>query len=107
MTSSGNGFQTFDKDRDGFVLGEGAGCGGSLKITNPLRNAVQLIYGEILGYGLTADAHHITTPSSDGPRRCMLNAIKQAGVNPDEIDYFERLTVISTVGGRYQRNKGD
>ena len=81
----------FDKDRDGFVLGEGAGV-VVLEDYESAKKRGAAIYGEILGYGLTADAHHITTPSSDGPRRCMLNAIKQAGVNPDEIDYLNAHT---------------
>ncbi|WP_304405558.1 beta-ketoacyl-ACP synthase II, partial [Turicimonas muris] len=87
----------FDKDRDGFVLGEGAGV-VVLEDYESAKKRGAAIYGEILGYGLTADAHHITTPSSDGPRRCMLNAIKQAGVNPDEIDYLNAHGTSTVVG---------
>ena len=87
----------FDKDRDGFVLGEGAGV-VVLEDYESAKKRGAAIYGEILGYGLTADAHHITTPSSDGPRRCMLNAIKQAGVNPDEIEYLNAHGTSTVVG---------
>ena len=87
----------FDKDRDGFVLGEGAGV-VVLEDYESAKKRGATIYGEILGYGLTADAHHITTPSSDGPRRCMLNAIKQAGINPDEIDYLNAHGTSTVVG---------
>lgn len=87
----------FDKDRDGFVLGEGAGV-VVLEDYESAKKRGAAIYGEILGYGLTADAHHITTPSSDGPRRCMLNAIKQAGINLDEIDYLNAHGTSTVVG---------
>lgn len=87
----------FDKDREGFVLGEGAGV-VVLEDYESAKKRGATIYGEILGYGLTADAHHITTPSSDGPRRCMLNAIKQAGINPDEIDYLNAHGTSTVVG---------
>lgn len=87
----------FDKDRDGFVLGEGAGV-VVLEDYESAKKRGAAIYGEILGYGLTADAHHITTPSSDGPRRCMLNAIKQAGINPEEIDYLNAHGTSTVVG---------
>ncbi len=87
----------FDKDRDGFVLGEGAGV-VVLEDYESAKKRGATIYGEILGYGLTADAHHITTPSSDGPRRCMLNAIKQAGISPDEVDYLNAHGTSTVVG---------
>ena len=87
----------FDKDRDGFVLGEGAGV-VVLEDYESAQKRGAAIYGEILGYSLTDDAHHITTPSSDGPRRCMLNAIKQAGINPEEIDYLNAHGTSTVVG---------
>jgi len=79
----------FDKNRDGFVIAEGAGIlileelGFALK-----RNAK--IYGELVGYGYTGDAYHITAPppDGDGAVRCMRMAIKDAGLRPDEIDYI-------------------
>lgn len=87
----------FDRDRDGFVLGEGAGV-VVLEDYESAKKRGAKIYGEILGYGLTADAHHITTPSSDGPRRCMLNALRQAGINPDEVDYLNAHGTSTVVG---------
>jgi 3-oxoacyl-[acyl-carrier-protein] synthase II len=79
----------FDKNRDGFVVAEGAGIltleelGFALK-----RNAK--IYGEVIGYGYTGDAYHITAPSPDGEgaARCMRMAIKDAGLRPEDIDYI-------------------
>jgi len=79
----------FDKDRDGFVMGEGAG----ILILEELQSALNRgakIYAEIIGYGMTGDAYHITTPSldGDGAIRCMDMAIKDSGINPEEVDYI-------------------
>ncbi len=79
----------FDKDRDGFVVGEGAG----IVILEELESAKKRgakIYGEVCGYGATGDAHHMTTPSpgGEGAARCMQLALDDAGVNADEIDYI-------------------
>ncbi len=77
----------FDRERDGFIIGEGAG----MLILEELESAKKRgahIYAEIVGYGMSSDASHITAPSLDGPERCMKAALHDGGVNPDEIDYI-------------------
>ncbi|MEM7008178.1 MAG: beta-ketoacyl-ACP synthase II [Thermodesulfobacteriota bacterium] len=77
----------FDKDRDGFIIGEGSG----ILILEEMEFAKKRgarIYAELLGFGMSGDASHITAPSLDGPVRCMQDAIKEAQINPEEIDYI-------------------
>lgn len=77
----------FDRDRDGFVMGEGSG----ILILEELEFAKKRgarIYAEVLGYGMSSDAFHITSPSLDGPVRCLSNALHDAELNPEDIDYI-------------------
>lgn len=79
----------FDKDRDGFVMGEGCG----ILILEELESAIKRnakIYAEVVGYGMTSDAYHITTPAEngEGAARSMQVAINDAGINPNQIDYI-------------------
>jgi 3-oxoacyl-[acyl-carrier-protein] synthase II len=79
----------FDTDRDGFIIGEGAGV-LILEELEHARRRGATIYAEIVGYGSTSDAYHMTAPSEDGDgaRRVMAMAIRKAGVAPDQVDYI-------------------
>jgi len=79
----------FDKDRDGFIVGEGAGVVILEELEFATRRGAR-IYAEVVGYGMSADAYHITAPSEDGdgPYRVMRSALKSAGLQPAQVDYI-------------------
>jgi 3-oxoacyl-[acyl-carrier-protein] synthase II len=93
----------FDKDRDGFVLGEGAGVMVLEEYEHAKARGAK-IYAELAGFGMSAYAGHMTAPSMDGPRRAMLGALRNAGLNPDAVQYLNAHGTSTPLGDVNESN---
>jgi 3-oxoacyl-[acyl-carrier-protein] synthase II len=93
----------WDKDRDGFVLGEGAGV-MVLEEYESAKARGAKIYAELVGFGMTGDAYHMTAPDVDGPKRSMLSALRNAGLNTDQVQYLNAHGTSTPLGDANETN---
>ena len=93
----------WDKDRDGFVIGEGAGVMVLEEYEHAKKRGAK-IYAELTGYGMSADAYHMTAPNMDGPRRSMRNAMQNAGINPDAVEFINAHGTSTPLGDANETN---
>ena len=93
----------FDKDRDGFVLGEGAGVMVIESYDSAVARGAR-IYAELAGFGMSGDAYHMTAPDVYGPQRSMMNALRNAGINPDQVQYLNAHGTSTPLGDVNETN---
>ena len=93
----------WDKDRDGFVLGEGAGVMVLEEYEHAKARGAK-VYAELVGFGMSADAYHMTAPDVDGPKRSMQNALRNAGINADQVQYLNAHGTSTPLGDANETN---